>query len=75
MWQPRHQRLKLNKTNNKQDEKAKPEPLRRRKRSRRNVHPFIDSKACVEYDASGDEKTNDENNDLDGFIVAHDNEF
>ena len=40
-------------------------PPRRRKRAKRRVNLFIDAKAGVDKDASGDEETDDENNDLD----------
>ena len=39
------------------------------------MNPFIDAEEGVDEDASGDEGTDDENDDLDGFIVADDIEF
>ena len=39
------------------------------------MNPFIDAEAGVDKDASNDEETDDENDDLDGFIVADDVEF
>ena len=72
MWPPR---LEFDKADYEQDENAEPEPPRRQKRARRRVNPFIDAEAGVDGDASNDEETDDENNDLDGFIVADDVEF
>ena len=56
----------------KQEEDIKPEPPRRRKRARRKANQFIDSEAGVDGEASGDEGGDDENDYLDGFIVAAD---
>ena len=39
------------------------------------MNPFIDAEPCVDGDASNDEESDDENDDLDGFIVADDIEF
>ena len=75
VWPPRRPRLDLEEADYEQDENAEPEPQRRRKRARRRVNPFIDAEVGVDGDASGDEETDDENNDLDGFIVADDVEF
>ena len=36
------------------------------------MNPFIDAEAGVDGDASNDEGSDDENDDLDGFIVADD---
>ena len=44
-------------------------------KARRRTNPFIDAEAGVDRDASGDEGTEDENDDLDSFIVADDVEF
>ena len=59
----------------KQEEGTEPQPLRCRKRARRRANPFIDAEAGVDGDASGEEGTDDENDDLDGFIVADDVEY
>ena len=75
VWPPRRPRLELEEADYEQDENAKPAPPRRRKRARRRVNPFNTAEAGVDGDASGDEETDDENNDLDGFIVADDVEF
>ena len=75
VWPPRRPRLELEEADFEPDENAEPEPPRHRKRARRRVNPFIDAEAGVDKDASGDEETDDENNDLDGFIVADDVEF
>ena len=39
------------------------------------MNPFIDVEAGVDGDASNDEGTDDENDDVDGFIVVDDVEF
>ena len=75
VWPPLRPRLELEEADYEQDENAKPEPPRRRKRARRRVNPFIDAEAGVDGDASGDKETDDENNYLDGFIVTDDVEF
>ena len=49
-----------------------PEPPRRRKKARSCVNPFIDAEAGWDGDATNDEGSDDENDDLDGFIVADD---
>ena len=54
---------------------TEPEPPRRRKKARRRVNPFIDAETGVDGDASNDEGTEDENDYLDGFIVADDVKF
>ena len=51
------------------------EPPRRRKRARRRANPFIDSEAGVDGEASGDEGSDDETDDLGKFILADDVEF
>ena len=45
------------------------------KRARRRVNPFIDAEVVVDGDASNDEGSDDENDYLDGSIVADDIEF
>ena len=49
--------------------------VRRRKSAQRRANPLIEGEAGVDGDASGDEGTDNENNDLDCFIVAHDEEY
>ena len=75
MWPKRRPRLELEEADYEQDENAEPEPPRRQKKARRRVNPFIDAEAGVEVNASNDEGTDDENDDLDGFLVADDVEF
>ena len=58
-----------------QEKDTEPQPVRLRKTARRRVNPFIDVEAGVDGDASGDEVTDDKNDDLDGFIVADDVEY
>ena len=74
VWPPRRPRLELEEADYEQED-SEPKPPRRRKKARRRVNPFIDAEAGVDGDASNDEGTDDENDDLDGFIVADDVEF
>ena len=75
MWPPRRPHLDFDDGNYEQEEDIEPEPPRRRKQARRRVNSFIDAEAGVDGDASNDEGSEDENDDLDGFIVADDIEF
>ena len=74
VWPQRRSHLEFDDGDYEQDN-AKPEPPRRRNKARRRVNPFIDAEAGVDGDASNDEVSDDENDDLDGFIVADDIEF
>ena len=69
MWPARRPQLELEDGDYEQESDSEPEPPGRRKKARRRTNPFIDAEACVDGDASGDEETEDENDDLDGFIV------
>ena len=75
VWPPRRPHLEFDDGDYEQEEDTEPEPLRRRKNARRRVNPFIDAEAGMDGDASNDEGSDDENDDLDGFIVADDIEF
>ena len=75
MWPTRRKHLEFDDGDYEQEEDTEPEPPRWRKNARRRVNPFIDAEAGVNEDASNDEQSNDENDDLDGFIVADDIEF
>ena len=75
VWPPRRPHLEFNDGDYEQKEGTEPQPVRRRKSALRCANPFIDAEAGVDGDASGDEGTDDENNDLDGFIVADDVEY
>ena len=75
VWPPRRPRLEFDVGDYEQEDDIEPEPPRRRKRARRRANLFIDSVAGVDGEASGDEGSDDENDDLDGFIVADDVEF
>ena len=75
VWPPRRPRLEFDVGNYEQEDDTDPEPPRRRKRARRSANQFIDSEAGVDGEASGYEGSDDENDDLDGFIVADDVEF
>ena len=70
VWPPRRPRMSLDVDVNEHHEDIEPEPQRRQKRARRQANSFFDSEASVDGEASGDEGSDDENNDLDGFIVA-----
>ena len=74
VWPPRRPRLELEEADYQQED-TEPEPPRCRKKAKRRVNPFIDAEAGVDGDGSNDEGTDDENDDLDGFIVADDVEF
>ena len=67
--------LQLENGDYEQESDAETEQSRRRKKPRRRINPFIDAMAGVDGDASGDEGTEDKNDDLNGFIVADDVEF
>ena len=75
VWPPRRPHLELEDGDYELVSDAEPEPPRRRKEARRRTNPFIDAEAGVDGDASGDEGTEDENDDMDGFIVADYLEF
>ena len=75
VWIPRRPHLKFDDRDYEQEEDTEPQPVRRRKNARRRANPFIDTEAGVDGNASGDENTDDENDDLDGFIVADDVEY
>ena len=70
MWPPQRPRLELKETDYEWEEDSEPGPPRRRQKARRRMNLFIDAEAGVDGDASGDEGSDDENDDLDGFIVA-----
>ena len=75
VWPPRCPHLELMDGDYEQESDVEPEPPRRRKKDKRRTNPFIDAEAGVDGNASGDEGSEDENDDLDGFIVADDVEF
>ena len=50
-------------------------PPRRKKKARRRENQFIDAETSVDGDACNDEESDDENDDLDKFIVTNDIEF
>ena len=47
-------------------------PVRHRKSARRRANSFIDAEPGMDGDASGYDRTDNENDDLDNFIVADD---
>ena len=53
-----------------QEKNVELDPTRCRKIAWRPANPFIDAKAGVDGDASEDERSDDENVDCNGFIVA-----
>ena len=75
MWPFRRPHLELEDCDYEQESDAEPEPPRGRKKARSRTNPFIDDEAGVDGDANGDERTEDENNDLDGFRVADNVKF
>ena len=75
MWPPRRPHLELEDGDYEQESDAEPAPPRHRKKARRRTYPFVDAKAGVDRDASGDEGTENENDVLDGVIVADDVEL
>ena len=75
VWPPRRQHLELEDDDYEQESDAEPEPPRLRKKARRRTNSFIDAEAGVDGDASGHKGIEDENDDLDGFIVTDDVEF
>ena len=75
VWPPRRPHLEFDEEDYEQETNAEPEPLRLRKRVKRRVNPFIDAEAGVDGDASADEGTDNENDNLDGFIVVDDIDF
>ena len=75
VWPPRRPHLEFDDGDYEQEEDTEPQPVRRRKNAPHRANPFIDTEAGVDGNASGDEKTDDENDDLDGFIVSDDGEY
>ena len=75
MWPPRRPHLKFDNGDYEQAEDTEPQPVRRRKNARRRANPFIDTEAGVDKTASGDENSDDDNDDLDGFIVEDNVEY
>ena len=72
VWPPRRPHLELDNGDYEQEDDTEPQPVRRSKSVRRRANPFIDTEVGVNGEASGDEQIYDENDDLDGFIVADD---
>ena len=70
VWPFSRAHLKLEDGDYKQERAAEPKPPRCRKKARRRTNPFIDAIAGVDDDASGDEETEDKNDDFDDNIVA-----
>ena len=75
VWQFCRPHLEFDDGDYEQEEDTEPELPRRRKTARRRLNSFIEAEAGVDGDASNNEKSDDENDDLDGFIVADDIEF
>ena len=73
VWPPRRPHLEFEKGDYEQ-EYAETEPLTHSKKVRR-ANPFIDAEAGVDGEASGDVGSDNDNDDLDGFIIADDIEF
>ena len=75
VWPPRRPHLEFDDGYYEQEKDTEPEPPKRRNNERHCVNPFIDAEAGVDGDASNDEGSDNENDDLNGFIVADDIEF
>ena len=75
VWPPSRSYLVFVGGNYEQKKDIKPKPVRPRLSARRRANPFIDTEAGVYWDASADEETDDENDDLDGFTIADDVEY
>ena len=75
VWPPRRPRLDFDLNDFEQEEDTAPEPPRHRKGAKRSANLFIDAEAGVDGEASNDEKRGDDNDNLDGFIVAKYVEF
>ena len=72
MWPPRRPHLVFDDGDYEQKMDTEQKPPRRRNKARRRVNPFIKTETGVDGDANVDEGTDDENNNLDRFIVADD---
>ena len=75
LWPPRRTHLEFDDRDYEQEYDSEPEPLRTRMRVRHRANPFIESEADVDGDARYDEGSDEENYDLNGFIVADDVEI
>ena len=75
VWPPSRPHMKFDDVNYDQEEDTQPQPVKRRKNARRRANPFIDTEAGVNGNASGDEQTDDEDDDLDSFIEADNVEY
>ena len=75
VWPPRRSHLELEDGDYEQESDVESMPPRRRKKAKRRTNPFINAEAGIDGDASGNEGSEDENDDLDGFIIADDVEF
>ena len=72
VWPPRRPHFEFDDGDYEQEEDTEPQLVRRQKNARCRPNPFIDAEAEVDGAASGDEGTDDENDDFNGFIVAND---
>ena len=75
VWPPRRLHMEFDNRNYKHEEDTAPEPPRRRIKVNCRANSFINPEAGMDGDGSGDNRTDDENDDLTGFIVANDVEF
>ena len=72
MWPFCRPHLEFDDCDYKQEEDTELQPVRHRKSARHRANNFIDAEAGVNGDASGDKETDNENDELDGFIIADD---
>ena len=70
MSPPRRPHMEFNDGDYAQAEKAEPEPPKQQKKARSRANPVIEAEAGVDGEASGDERSNVDNDYLDRFIVA-----
>ena len=70
VWPPCRPHLEFDNGDYEQQKDTEPELPTSWNKARSSVNLFIDAEANVDGDASNDEGSEDENDDLDGFIVA-----
>ena len=75
VWPPHRPHMEFDDANYEQDDNVVPEPPTRYKRARHRPNLVIDTEDGVDGDASVDEGSDVETDDIDGFIVADDNKF
>ena len=69
-WLPRRPHLEFDDGDYEQDKDIEPAPPKQRQNAQRRVNPFIDAEADVEGEASNEERSDNENNNFNEFIIA-----